>query len=540
MESVKSIQSMFALKATRGRIRMAIKALLCTVILLNPTFGATQNSDPLENFTGQSACKQPPDALRSQKATWFQERKSNIVFVFVHGIFSNNKDGWLAENCTYFPKLVADAFPEASVYLGGFYTSIFAEDYDAVDAASLLFDRMTGISEGADPAALRVLDRSQIVFVAHSTGGLVVRHMLASNASAFRDKRIGLVLLASPTKGSFWADLGKPVAKLGANKLAQQLASESEFLRSLNDSFQRFINDRQRAQNTFGIEIIETKFIAPYLWGFNWRVVDRASGAVYFLPPKVKANANHFEVAKPKDLGDDTFLWLRDLYVNDFQARSKKFEYPAGKVATIGAQYRVMETTLVEEQVKGEIIQLPDSSICSPRDDEMLQWSCVISRSIETSPTGRKVVDSSALGVLEPGSKPAFSAISASRPSANTVQLLVDLGLREVTHRVNVRFDIRVKSIANENWSLRKIEEQPVGLGEIVQLKFPYGADQSKLRGNVLGSSVELPVGASSADGWMKFCGYKRGSDSYIAAWRILRPYLRDDSCEGFSADGLN
>jgi len=50
------------------------------------------------------------------------------------------------------------------------------------------------------------MSRNSIVFVCHSTGGIVVRYLLESNWAQFKDKRVGLVLIASPSYGSTQAD----------------------------------------------------------------------------------------------------------------------------------------------------------------------------------------------------------------------------------------------------------------------------------------------------------------------------------------------
>jgi hypothetical protein len=133
---------------------------------------------------------------------WYLDRKTDAVIVFVHGIFSDSRECWLhvdrqdPSKNRYWPAIIeADArFKEASVYMGGYYTALDSGPYEIRNCADELFRAM---KRKDDDDSLPVMSRDRILFVCHSTGGIVVRYLLESNAEEFRNKREVLLLIES-------------------------------------------------------------------------------------------------------------------------------------------------------------------------------------------------------------------------------------------------------------------------------------------------------------------------------------------------------
>jgi len=86
-------------------------------------------------------------------------------------------------------------FDNPSIFLGGFYTEFNSGYFDFRDAADQLYQ---AIATGVNP----VLNKRKIVFVTHSTGGIVARQLLVKYVDKFVGKKVGLVLIASPSLGS--------------------------------------------------------------------------------------------------------------------------------------------------------------------------------------------------------------------------------------------------------------------------------------------------------------------------------------------------
>jgi len=130
-------------------------------------------------------------------------RNSNTVVVFIHGFDSNNRDAWRHENGSYWPAIVAadSLFERASIVLAPFYTTFTSDEYSLSDASRDLWSQL----KRRDPEIGRsVLDHPRVLFIAHSTGGVLLRHFLARHQGdpLLKSKYVGAMLLASPSAGS--------------------------------------------------------------------------------------------------------------------------------------------------------------------------------------------------------------------------------------------------------------------------------------------------------------------------------------------------
>jgi hypothetical protein len=178
-------------------------------------------------------------------------------------------------------------------------------NYEIEAAARHLFGRLNGVSPKGEPP---VLSKQQIVFVAHSTGGLVVRQMLLNEPAAFSEKKIGLFLLASPSRGSEWATRASGLTKFIGHKMIDELASNSPFTVRLDKLFSELLA-RKRIWMIAGMDVFESRFIVP---GWFWNkdvVVNPDDSRYYFGEPRLVPNSDHFSISKPslKAANSDAF-----------------------------------------------------------------------------------------------------------------------------------------------------------------------------------------------------------------------------------------
>jgi len=246
---------------TRGGTRPAVTAPAVTAPALPRPSGA-----PIK--PGRP-CPTPPansDATGSlvtgaRQSRWIRRAHSPTVVVFVHGFNSNGSSAFLCRfervdgttDTTYFPEVVARSIPfgrdTADVAVLEWWTGIFTGTYNLQDAATHLYDEVAGGWGTALDAPIGS-STTNLVFVTHSTGGLIVTRMLGQHPEAFRHLNVGLFLIASPGKGAFTAVTGsdayKAVGKDFTNLLVkflnvaqpQQLIDQnSAFLRGANDDF---------------------------------------------------------------------------------------------------------------------------------------------------------------------------------------------------------------------------------------------------------------------------------------------------------------
>lgn len=256
---------------------------------------------------------------------WYQYNDANTVLVFVHGILSDSRSCWLSKSSksnevsTFWPALVLDdgRIPPSCVFLGGYTTSLFNRKYGVPDCANELFNNL---SVPTDSTKVSVLEKPNIIFVCHSTGGVIVRYLLMEFREEFAGKSVGLVLLGSPSFGSKWASKLKSLSKFIKHKMAMQIQWGSDMIKNIDDRFKTFV-DSMRLNNLRGVEAYES--IVPILgkW-FPFRsavVVPKFSAGRYFGMARHLPNTDHFSISKPTNKLHPSHMFLIEFCRNKFK-----------------------------------------------------------------------------------------------------------------------------------------------------------------------------------------------------------------------------
>ncbi len=308
-------------------------------------------------FTSSFACdKNVPQPNTNN--VWFCVNNSDTVIVFVHGILSDSRSAWLYQgednSQTYWPDLVStdvDTFNSPAIFLGGFYTELNSGDYSIRDAANELYRALATISPLANK---RVLDYQNIIFIGHSTGGIAIRHILTKKTDQFKDKFIGLVLMASPSMGSKDADRFKWLAKLIKQQMGQDLAWNNTYLNNLHKDFLTLIDPgtSQPLSHFVGIEAIENHFIIKK-WPFGYKtvVVEEDSGGRYFGEPQRLGNTDHFSIVKPDGLNHQSHRLLRFFYQQKYLpliSRATPIQQDGGNVTFSTPHEAIQSQALVQ------------------------------------------------------------------------------------------------------------------------------------------------------------------------------------------------
>lgn len=311
---------------------------------------------------------------------WFCANESDTVVVFVHGLHSDNVTAWKSlapqdarsTSGSYWPGLVLSDtnLKQPSVYLAGFYTKIGGTEYGMKDAANELYSALSTPS-GAQPA---VLSKKNIFFVAHSLGGIIVREVLVRHTQAFAGKRVGLLLVASPSGGSSYAEALATTASVTRQRLVQELTIGSPFLRQLDDDFRQVLVE-QRVPGLVGTELIENQFVdlgagTSGMFGklasqFGWvlakvygtRIVEPESAGRYFPRPVVIPKSDHFTISRPSGLNDYAHRELMLLF-NRMQASAAPIcEPPSGFRLVLDVNSKLVQTlpTGISEELKASL-----------------------------------------------------------------------------------------------------------------------------------------------------------------------------------------
>jgi pimeloyl-ACP methyl ester carboxylesterase len=222
---------------------------------------------------------------------------SSTVIVFVHGFLSDCIGCWTHEGGAFWPEIVSsdERFGDVSVFVAGYYTNINSLDYGIADCSSEL---LAALSVKQENGRASPIDFPNILFVCHSLGGIVARYMLGSHFQRFSSRSTGLVLMASPSLGSAYADVMSGLARLLGNRAGSQLRTTNELLLDLDRRFKGVLEDADG--RIVGTEAVETDFYGHrVLTRLLPPVVAWESAARYFGHPERIGGTTHSSIVKP-------------------------------------------------------------------------------------------------------------------------------------------------------------------------------------------------------------------------------------------------
>jgi pimeloyl-ACP methyl ester carboxylesterase len=309
------------------------------------------------------ATKLPPSRTNN---LWYEYNNSPTVFVFVHGLLGDSRDTWLATDGAgapkqYWPELALrdPSLGKMSIFLGGYYSAFDAGNYGVGDAAAELWGALNRkpLYFGEQPVAESVMDKKNIVFITHSTGGIVARYVLHQYRESFRDKVVGLMLIASPSYGSKTADTLAVLVDLYQQKQAAQLRWGSDLVVDLDKNFKNMVYKRT-IPNLVGVEALENHFIIHRKFLPNRLIlVDETSAGRYFRAPVRLRDTDHFTVVKPPHRTHPAHELLADFMRDDVN--------PAIKAAAAAAETRVGSLRDDVMGVRGVFEKLEDSPLAA-------------------------------------------------------------------------------------------------------------------------------------------------------------------------------
>jgi len=244
-----------------------------------------------------------PSRVQSETA---QPSRARVV-VFVHGIHGS-RESWRASNKAYWPDLMGTdpRFSYSDINVAAYPTPAKHGIMSSVQLADVLWESLKRD---------HVWEHREVVFIAHSLGGILVEEMLLRHpVEASRVKFI--VSYGTPHEGSFVARLASIYDN---DPLLSDLkdGSDNAFLTQLEQSW-RGSNSVNGIHRFCAFESVDTRpqsGIGHYL-GAHTRVVRYFSatyGCDVSTPPQ-EILADHLEMVKPIDRASDTYDFFVRVY----------------------------------------------------------------------------------------------------------------------------------------------------------------------------------------------------------------------------------
>lgn len=219
------------------------------------------------------------------------------ALVLVHGITGNGKSSWTNSSGTYWPILMKSdpEFEDVEVYVHEYPTQLFGNCLPITDLANNLRLHLKND---------RVFeDHEQVIFLAHSMGGLVVRQFLLRNRDS-RDliDKVPLVLFfATPTGGSWKANVGNILPTCQQVEDLRTLDVNSYLKSQQSDWFSSGLQERLVSYCAF-----ETKDSG------GSPTVDRSSATLLCSKDPEALPTDHSDAVKPESINALPHIMLRN------------------------------------------------------------------------------------------------------------------------------------------------------------------------------------------------------------------------------------
>ena len=229
------------------------------------------------------------------------------VIVFVHGIHGN-RETWRASNGAYWPQLIQSDphFEKSDVVVAEYPTPTIDGQLSTVQLSEILWKELE---------RQNVWEHSEIVFIAHSLGGILTEEMLLNHPDDAAHVPF-IVSYATPHEGSFVANLAK---LYDHDPLLTDLrdGNDNNFLMDLEQKWRstQAVARIHRYCAFEGLDTVAGAGVGRYL-GAHTRVVNYYSatyGCDVDAPPQ-KIPADHIDIVRPASRSADAYTFFARIY----------------------------------------------------------------------------------------------------------------------------------------------------------------------------------------------------------------------------------
>lgn len=216
------------------------------------------------------------------------------VLILVHGLNGDGKSSWTSDNGTYWPDLMKDdpVFQEFDIYVYQYETHLFGNCLPITDVANHM--RMHLKSDDV------LAGHEQVVFMAHSMGGLVVRQFLLRNREDANKIPLAM-FFATPTAGSNMANMAGIVSACAQVGDLRTIDANSYLKSQQSDWLSSGFPEKIISRCAF-----ETKNSSGFF------AVDRSSATLLCSKDPEALPTDHSHAVKPDSTADPSHLVLRN------------------------------------------------------------------------------------------------------------------------------------------------------------------------------------------------------------------------------------
>ena len=232
------------------------------------------------------------------------------VIVFVHGIHGS-RETWRASNGAYWPQLIETDphFQKSDVVVAEYPTPSMRGQLSTAKLSQILWQRLK---------AQRVWEHREVVFIAHSLGGILTEEMLLNHPDDAARVRF-IVSYSTPHEGSFVANLARVY---DSDPLLTDLrdGNDNTFLMDLEQKW-RSTPSVTAIHRYCAFETLDTAAgagMGKYL-GAHTRVVSYYSatyGCDTDTPPQ-RIVADHIDIVRPASRSADAYTFFATVYRNN-------------------------------------------------------------------------------------------------------------------------------------------------------------------------------------------------------------------------------
>ncbi len=250
-------------------------------------------------------CDTPLRTLKTNLGGYCRGPSKERVVVFVNGIFGDAVDTWSNGNA-YWPELLAEdsSFDDTDIYVHSFVSPKVATAQEIDELAGRMSDFL--VNDG-------IFSRhKQVVFIAHSMGGLVVRAYLVKRRPAPANVPM-IYFFATPTTGANVAGVAAHLSKNPQLKYMLPI-DENGYVGDLQNAWLSTSDDpRVNYPSTIASFCAYEKLDT---WGF--RVVTRSSATNLCNRETRGIVRDHIGIVKPASTSDDAYAAFKAAYLQTF------------------------------------------------------------------------------------------------------------------------------------------------------------------------------------------------------------------------------